>query len=107
MKFTTTSILIVDDDRDICELLKLVLEGEGYHVMVAGDGVDAWKRLRDKKRPDLIILDWMMPRMNGEQFLKQVRTSPFGTIPVIVMSGNDAVQDNVIALRKSYHLKKP
>src|SRR4051812_37899893 len=98
-------ILIVDDDEDIREILRIFLEADGYRVIIASDGCEAWKCV-SVERPRLIILDWMMPHMDGEQFLKRLRPSRFGRTPVIVLSGSDS------ALQKArtfgaISLKKP
>src|SRR5947209_11642724 len=83
----STTVLIVDDDADIREVMKIFLESDGYHVSVAADGLDALEQLRTGPRPRLIILDLMMPRLDGEQFLKQLRPSHFADIPIVIMSG--------------------
>jgi DNA-binding response OmpR family regulator len=62
------SILVVEDDEHISAILRLALEGDGYAVDSAGDGLDALQKVREKT-PDLIILDLNMPRMGGEDFL--------------------------------------
>jgi DNA-binding response OmpR family regulator len=98
-------VMIVDDDVDIRDLMKIFLEADGYCVSVAADGVDAFEQLRSGVRPALILLDLMMPRMDGEQFLKQMRGSRFANIPVVIMSGHCAVlkksdELNVVCLMK-------
>jgi CheY-like chemotaxis protein len=88
----TSTVLIVEDDEDIRELMKILLEGDGYQVNVAVDGLDAFEQLQTGARPTLILLDLMMPRMDGEQFLKQIHSSRFSNTPVIIMSGHNATQ---------------
>jgi DNA-binding response OmpR family regulator len=100
------SILIIEDDEDIRELLKVLLEAEGLPVNVAADGLDARRHLSTGAPPALILLDWMMPNIDGEQFLTELRASPFAQTPVIVLSGNDAAQKKARALQ-AYCLKKP
>jgi two-component system phosphate regulon response regulator PhoB len=102
---TKPLILIVDDDEDIREILKIFLEADGHHVQLAADGCDAWRRLSIDK-PTLIILDWMMPHMDGEQFLKKLHASRYAKIPVIIMSGSEAALNRARAL-KTGCLKKP
>jgi CheY-like chemotaxis protein len=102
---STTAVMIVDDDVDIRELIKMLLEADGYRVNLAADGVDAFEQLQAGTRPALILLDLMMPRMDGEQFLKQIRGSGFANIPVVIISGHCAVQKkaeelNVVCLMK-------
>ncbi len=82
------SVLVVDDDRDICEVVQTVLELEGYAVVTAGDGAEALARLRAGVRPCLIILDLMMPNMNGMQFREQQQDPELRAIPVVVLSGD-------------------
>jgi CheY-like chemotaxis protein len=87
--------------------MKLVFEAEGYPVDLAGDGVEAWQQMQRGPQPELIILDWMMPRMDGEQFLKRLRTSPHAEIPVIALSGNEAIRQKESLLENGCYLKKP
>jgi CheY-like chemotaxis protein len=82
-------VLVVDDDRDICEVVQTVLELEGYAVDTAGDGAEALARLRAGVRPSVIILDLMMPNMNGFQFREAQQQDPeLRAIPVVVLSGD-------------------
>src|SRR5215475_7969919 len=90
MKTNTPSVLIVEDDADIRELLQICLEADGYRVNSAADGLEALQQLQAGKRPALILLDLLTPRMDGEEFLQQMRASPFASIPVVIMSGHNA-----------------
>jgi CheY-like chemotaxis protein len=82
-------ILVVDDDADFRSAITTVLEDEGYSVLTAVDGQDALKRLRHGARPCVIILDLMMPIMDGPAFLDaQQASSELATIPVVVMSAH-------------------
>lgn len=65
-------ILIVDDDADIMEMLNAMLEGQGWHVLNAASGEQALRILREE-HPDLVLLDIMMPRMNGIEVLREAR----------------------------------
>jgi DNA-binding response OmpR family regulator len=79
-------IMVVDDDRNLRLALKYRLEKEGYHVLLAGDGLDALEKVK-AEQPDLIILDLAMPRMNGLGFLEQMRGDGRGAdVPVIVLT---------------------
>ena len=60
-------IMVVDDDKNICELLRLYLEKEGYQVVIANDGKEAVE-LNEKEDPELILLDIMLPQLDGCQF---------------------------------------
>jgi CheY-like chemotaxis protein len=78
-------VLIVDDERDFCLTLQMVLSLEGYDVVTSRDGVDALACLRGGLHPCLILL---IPRMNGAQFREeQVRDATLREIPVIVLTG--------------------
>ena len=67
-----TKILVVDDDRNICELLKLYLENDGYTVFVANDGQEAVEMFQSKA-PELVLLDIMLPKMDGWQVCREIR----------------------------------
>ena len=90
MTHTVHAILIVDDDDDIRELLAEFLEDEGYQVTTARNGLDALGKLRaGSAHPCLILLDLMMPVMNGFQFLEAFRSDPaLSPIPVAVVSAH-------------------
>jgi CheY-like chemotaxis protein len=101
------SVMIVDDDEDIREIAKLLLESEGHHVATAADGLDAWQQLEGGESPSLILLDLMMPRMDGEQFLHALRASPRAGIPVVIMSGHNAASVKARELTANGCLTKP
>src|SRR4030065_2693377 len=88
----TFDILIVDDDADIREALTQALESEGYRVSLAVDGRDAWEKLHSGPSPALILLDLMMPIMNGVEFLAALRAdAALKGLPVILVSAFDSV----------------
>ena len=66
----TAKILIADDDKNICELLKMYLEKEDYEVVTAGNGEEAIAKF-DSENPDLILLDVMMPKLDGWQVCRE------------------------------------
>ncbi len=86
-------IMIVDDDTHISEMLRENLSMEGYEVTAAYSGTEA-KLLMDKERPDLILLDLMLPGMSGEELITQI-----SGIPVIVLSAKADIADKVGLLR--------
>jgi CheY-like chemotaxis protein len=96
------SVLLVDDDEDIRNLVTLLLGDAGYEVRTAADGLAASEALSDW-RPDVILLDLMMPVMDGRAFLAHRRTAPeLLGIPVIVMTASrnsegDAEESGVAA----------
>ena len=81
-------VLVVDDDQDILDAICDILEGEGYGVARARHGVEALERLRER-RPDLILLDLMMPVMDGVAFAEALRRSGVKPqIPIVVISAD-------------------
>ena len=100
-------LMVVDDDDDIREAMDLALGAEGYVVTTAADGVAAWALLQGGAQPDLILLDLMMPRWDGEQLLTALADSEHASIPVIVMSGHDSGAKRARALGAVAILPKP
>jgi len=86
------SILVIDDDGNFVRLLRESLEGAGYEVIAAANGLDGIKQLYSG-RPDLVILDVMMPRMDGWEALKRVRE--MSDVPVIMLTARDAEADRL------------
>jgi CheY-like chemotaxis protein len=94
-------ILIVEDDRDVREALAEALAEDGTEVVVAVDGLDALARLRSGPRPSVILLDLRLPRLGGEDFLRELRSDPrFERVPVITMTaGSGCAKDEDIVAR--------
>jgi CheY-like chemotaxis protein len=81
------SVLVVEDDEDIRAAIAEILEGEGYDVVVAANGSEALDELQHMRRPSLILLDLMMPVMNGHEFLARIRETPkWQGVPVLVLT---------------------
>ena len=76
-------VLVVEDDTDITELLTLYLNGGGYEVRAAGDGVDGLAALK-QGGVSVVLVDIMMPRMNGYDFIRAARA--FSDVPIVVVS---------------------
>ena len=92
-------VMIVDDDDDICTTMQIALETYGYRAAIAHDGADALHQLRTGEPPCLIILDLMMPGMNGQQFrAAQLRDPALAGIPILVLSGDYQVDERATAL---------
>jgi CheY-like chemotaxis protein len=104
----TKHILIVDDDAATRTAVTLVLEGTGYRVASASDGREALDCLERMEPPDLILLDLMMPRMDGWEFREhQWRSSALASIPVVILSAAGDVPLHAAALRAVGCLEKP
>lgn len=100
---TQGSILIVDDEVDLRDSLREVLDDEGYGVFVASNGREALTLLRTIPKPWLIILDLTMPVMNGTDFYRTLRATPaLADIPVLISTSDPAVAPSNVPL-----LKKP
>lgn len=81
-------VLIVDDDIDALRALAEVLESEGFETACAGDGQEAWEQMH-RRRPDLIVLDLQMPKMDGRTLrMHQYREPNLATIPVVIVSAH-------------------
>ena len=90
-----SKILVADDDNNICELLKIYLENEGYEVVTANDGVKAISSFKIYE-PDLILLDIMMPRKDGWQVCREIRE--ISSKPIIMVTARGEVFDKVLGL---------
>ena len=88
-------ILVVDDDSNICELLRLYLAKEGYAVTVAGDG-EAALAAYEKEKPDMVLLDVMMPKIDGWEICRRIRK--LGDTPVIMLTAKGETFDKVLGL---------
>jgi DNA-binding response OmpR family regulator len=86
-------ILVVDDDTNICELLRLYLEKDGYSVVIANDGNTAVKKF-EEENPDLMILDIMLPGLDGWQVCREVRKS--SDKPIIMLTAKGETFDKVL-----------
>ena len=84
-------ILVVDDDANICELLRLYLTKEGYQVTTAGDGEEGLEKFNQIK-PDMVLLDVMMPRMDGYTLVQTLRDQGNG-IPVLLLTAKQSFED--------------
>lgn len=88
-------ILVVDDDLNICELLRLYLEKEGYEVVIANDGSAAVTVFREEN-PSLVLLDIMLPKLDGWQVCREIRK--FSETPIIMLTAKGEVFDRVLGL---------
>ncbi len=90
-----TYILVVDDDEKIVKFLRFNLSGEGWHVLTARDGAEAL-RVVEKDSPDLVLLDIMLPRVDGFEVLRQLRQ--WSQVPIIGLSARGDTADKVKCL---------
>ena len=99
-------ILVVDDDTNICELLRLYLEKEGYVVKIVNDGVSAINAFK-QENPDLTLLDIMIPKLDGWQVCREIRK--FSDKPIIMLTAKGETFDKVLGLElgADYYVTKP
>ena len=88
-------ILVVDDDKNICELLRMYLEKEGYTVVMAHNGIDAVNAF-NADNPDLVLLDIMLPQLDGWQVCREIRKT--SEAPIIMLTAKDEFFDKVLGL---------
>lgn len=101
---TGKCILLVEDDELLRGAMQMVLEWEGYRVVCAGDGREALDLMRGGTRPALILLDVMLPVLDGAQLREELRRDPaLADVPVVVVSGLDAADCPAAAA----HVRKP
>ena len=92
---TKRKILVVDDDHKIVDIVRLYLEKDGYRVLVAYDGLEALELAR-QKRPDLIVLDLMLPGMDGLDVCRILRTE--SEVPIIMLTARTTEEDKLVGL---------
>ena len=110
---TQKTILLVDDDHDIIESMRTVLEGRGHRILIARDG-NAGLTVAERESPDLIVLDMMMPKKSGFLVLEKLKSRAGGLIPTIMITGNEGSRHRAYAeflgvkdyLRKPFALEK-
>jgi CheY-like chemotaxis protein len=108
LELSCRSILVVDDDPDIREAISNALSDEGYQVTGASNGREALAQLRGQTRPSLILLDMMMPEMDGWRFRLELKKLPeLASIPVVILSAHGNVRDAALALGAADYLRKP
>lgn len=105
-----TKIMVVDDEPDLLEVVKLILESDGYQVVTAGSGQEALDKI-EKEMPDLVLLDIIMPKMDGWEVFSRIKSNPnTHEIPVIMLTAKDQRIDKLIGLhvvRVDDYITKP
>ncbi len=101
-------ILVVEDDTSIRELLVELLESEGYEVSSAVNGLEGIRHLQNNPKPDLILVDLMMPVMDGYTFrTEQLKNDLWSTIPTVVMSAEANAKEKMKSFNITAFLSKP
>jgi two-component system, OmpR family, alkaline phosphatase synthesis response regulator PhoP len=106
---TQRTIMVVDDNPDIITIVKTILEGKGYQVLSASGGQELLNLLTDRK-PDLIILDIMMPEMDGLEVLARLKAvAETASVPVILLTAKVQYEDVLggYKLGADYYITKP
>ncbi|MCA9988021.1 MAG: response regulator [Anaerolineales bacterium] len=104
-----THVLIVDDDRIVRKIVETNLNSQGYKVTVAGDGLEGLNALMTEK-PDVIVMDKMMPNMDGYELTRRIRREPrFAQIPILFLTSNSELEDKLDAFKAGAddYLSKP
>ena len=101
-------ILLVDDDNEIIESMRTILEDKGFRIIVARDG-NAGLTVAERENPDLIVLDMMMPKKSGFLVLEKLKGRPGGLIPTIMITGNEGSRHRAYAemLGVRDYIRKP
>src|SRR6266700_617178 len=90
-----TTILLVEDTYDLAQVIKRELEANGYQVVLAGDGLSA-VQLHAREKPAVVVLDWMLPKMDGLEVLRRIRQT--AATPVLMLTARGEEADRVIGL---------
>src|SRR6266545_5510597 len=100
------TMLVVDDDRKLIDMLRRTLAYEGYRVVTAVDGHEAIDKAR-RYKPDLVVLDWMLPGMDGIEVVRVLRSTD--ATPILMLTARDGVEDRVEGLDSGAddYLSKP
>jgi two-component system, OmpR family, alkaline phosphatase synthesis response regulator PhoP len=103
------TIMVVDDNPDIITIVRTILEGKGFNVLSASSGAECLEALKSQK-PDLIVLDIMMPEMDGLEVLTRLKsTTEFTNIPVVLLTAKVQYEDVLggYKLGADYYITKP
>ena len=94
------TILVIEDEPGLLEILAVNLESSGYRAVTAADGIEAWRRF-EEEQPDLILLDLNLPRMDGREVLHEIKSDDaFKRIPVVILTTSKDEED----VLRSYNL---
>jgi len=96
-------VLIVEDEKDILQLVKMYLEKEGFRTVTAANGAEALRQVRSE-RPDLVVLDLMLPEIDGLEVCKKLRVAPqTAMLPIIMLTAKSEESDTVVGLELGAH----
>jgi DNA-binding response OmpR family regulator len=93
-----TTVLVVDDERNIRDLLRMYLEQAGYRVIEAIDGQSTLDQVLQEEPPTLVVLDVMLPLLDGLEVCRQIRASDRGAIPILMLTARDDDVDKIVGL---------
>jgi CheY-like chemotaxis protein len=101
-------VCVIDDDKDIRDAMRFILEMEGFGVCEAADGAEGLVCIREARGICLVLLDLMMPKMSGWEFRKhQLQDPELASIPVVVLSGGTHTAEHANNLRANAYIVKP
>jgi CheY-like chemotaxis protein len=103
------TIMVVDDNPDIITIVRTILEGKGFNVLSASSGAECLEALK-RQKPDLIVLDIMMPEMDGLEVLTRLKAmTEFSTVPVVLLTAKVQYEDVLggYKLGADYYITKP
>lgn len=103
------TIMVVDDNPDIITIVRTILEGKGFNVLSASSGAECLETLKSQK-PDLIVLDIMMPEMDGLEVLTRLKAmSEFSNVPIVLLTAKVQYEDVLggYKLGADYYITKP
>jgi len=102
------SILIVDDDEDIRDVMDMALTRHGWEVLAAADGKSALALLAGRAPPSVMLIDLRMPRMSGGELIDSLRQLPgMSEVPLLVVSGDAAARESALAMGAQGFIAKP
>jgi DNA-binding response OmpR family regulator len=102
-------VLVADDDPDIVALVSITLQRAGHEVETTADGEEAWEAFT-RRRPDIVIVDVMMPRVDGLELTRRIRADPAGEgVPIVVVSAavDPGARSAALAAGADLHVLKP
>jgi CheY-like chemotaxis protein len=101
------SILIANDNRDLLECCRAILEADGHEVEIVADGEKAVSQVR-ARQPDAVVIDWVMPRMDGPTAIAALRADPATReLPILLMSGTEGREEASLEVGADVFLPKP